>query len=339
MREPDEAREQMLRDIRRLKDRIAELETARERHGEAEDRARLATRVFENTLEGILVTDPQGVIVFVNPAFSSITGYTEREAMGKTPRILKSNRHDAAFYTRMWESLGSSGQWKGEIWNRRKDGEAYLEWLSISAIQGEHGATTHYVAVFSDLTERERSQIAIRHRAYHDALTGLPNRLLFGDRLALALAQATRYGRMLAVMFLDLDHFKEINDSLGHPTGDRLLQLAAERLAGAVRGEDTVARFGGDEFMLLTPHVTQIDDAATVARKLLETLRSPFEWDGRALTISASIGVSLFPLHGRDPETLVRLADEAMYAAKRSGGNRHEICPHPDVVSRVAPAP
>jgi len=291
----------------------------------AEARLRQAASVFSSTEEGVVITDPGGVIIDVNPAFTEITGYSRAEAIGKNPRILRSDRQDAAFYAALWQSLNTTGRWQGEIWNRRKSGEIYPEWLTINAVRDEDAQLVNYVAVFSDISGIKQSQAQLAHLAHHDPLTGLPNRLLFHDRLGHALSRADRDGSKLAVLFIDLDRFKHINDSLGHLAGDGLLQEVARRLTSAVRREDTVARMGGDEFTLLLEDLRRPEDAAVLARKLLEALGDPYAIAGRELFVTASVGISLYPRDGRSAEDLVRNADAAMYQAKDAGRNGYHF--------------
>lgn len=280
---------------------------------------RIAADVFENALEGILVTDARGTIVRVNPAFTRTTGYAAEEAIGRNPRMLQSGQHDETFYRAFWGSLTTRGEWEGDIWNRRKSGEAYAEWLRISAVRDEHGAVCNYVAIFSDITERKRREAAMTHQARHDALTGLPNRALFGDRLEQALAAARRRGSHLAVLFIDLDRFKAVNDNHGHDAGDQVLVQLGARLKGAVRDADSVARLGGDEFTVLLPEVSGEEGALAVADKILETTRAPYRCGALDLVVTASVGISLFPQHGDDAEALMKRADDAMYRVKGEG--------------------
>lgn len=286
---------------------------------EAEEKLRLAAKVFENIGEGIVVTDAAGRIEWVNRAFTAISGYSEAEAVGNNPSLLQSGKHDAAFYQEMWSALQQYGRWQGEIWNRRKNGEIYPEWLTITAIRDDSGRTTNYAAVFSDITARKQYEEAITHLAYHDALTGLPNRMLFEDRLARSLAQARRKRHLVAVLFLDLDRFKHINDTLGHAMGDLLLQQVAGRLATCLRAEDTVARMGGDEFTILLPEIRRQEGAAVVADKILQALRRPIQVGSTAVQVSTSIGIAVYPAGGADATTLLRNADAALYAAKKHG--------------------
>ncbi len=286
-----------------------------------EEKLLLASRVLENSSEGVVVTDAEGVIEMVNPAFTAITGYTAQEAIGKTPRILKSEHHDTAFYEQMWEKLRTDGQWAGEIWNRRKSGEAYPEWLSISAIHGSQGKIAHFISIFHDITAMKKAQAEIHFQAYHDGLTGLPNRNLFLDRLQVALNHAARHTRNLAVLFLDLDHFKKINDTLGHAAGDELLHEVARRLCEAVREEDTVSRLGGDEFTIILTSAETSAAVAVVARRILQTISRPFRLRGQDVFVGTSIGISLYPQDGTEAETLIKNADNAMYRAKQQGRN------------------
>ncbi len=285
----------------------------------AEASLQMASSVFEHAGEGIVVTSPGGIIERVNPAFTSITGYSAEEALGKTPALLKSDRQPPEFYQEMWQGLRRSGTWQGEIWNRRKNGEAYLEWLTISSIRDESDRISHYVAVFDDISELHEKEQHIRHQAFHDVLTGLANRSLFMDRLDQAISSAARLGGRIAVLFIDLDRFKNVNDSLGHDVGDDLLRLAAARLKTVLRGSDTVARLGGDEFAVLSPGLEHITDATVLAEKLLAAFTTPFAVAGRDLHIGASIGIALHPVDGATAHELLRSADTAMYAVKEAG--------------------
>lgn len=288
-----------------------------------EDKLRLSANVLDNIVEGVIVTDPEGLIVTVNPAFSKITGYTDEECLGQTPRLLKSDFHPAEFYQQMWETIRDLGTWRGEVWNKRKNGEMFLVRETITDIKNADGDTEYYVAVLEDITELKQQEENIRHRAYHDALTDLPNRALFFDRLHQALTQARRTNDMVAVLFIDLDNFKTINDSEGHDLGDRLLQEAARRLNGSLRGSDTVSRLGGDEFTVILNHIRQPEDAGRIAAKIQERLAQPYRDERKKFTLSGSIGISLYPEHGTDAQTLIRNADRAMYETKRAGKNRY----------------
>ncbi|EPR40233.1 diguanylate cyclase/phosphodiesterase with PAS/PAC sensor(s) [Desulfovibrio sp. X2] len=302
----------------RVAGRTAELRAANEKLG-------LMAEVFLHSLDGILITDAKGAILQVNPAFSRITGYAPEEVLGQNPRVLKSDRHEEGFYGDMWQNLLRDGQWEGEIWNRRKNGEAYPEWLSISAIRGEDGQVAHFVAVFHDISEIKRSEELMKHQAYHDALTGLPNRLLLLDRLGVSISHAKRAGTRLTLLFLDMDNFKTVNDSLGHSLGDLLLMAFAHRLRRLLREQDTVARLGGDEFVVLVEDVESEAAAVAVGERILEALRRPFTVKHHELFITASIGITLYPEDGDTPETLLKNADLAMYRAKEQGRNSCQL--------------
>jgi diguanylate cyclase (GGDEF)-like protein/PAS domain S-box-containing protein len=282
-------------------------------------------QVIDSMLEAVMITDPQGLIQTVNSAFCSITGHSAEEVIGRNPRVLKSGRHANIFYKKMWASVISSGSWQGEICNRRKNGELYTEWLTISRVRNDRGEVTHYVGVFTDITKRKRAEEKIRHMAYYDALTDLPNRTLFRDRLTHALTHAEQTHQHAAVLFVDLDRVKLINDSLGHDVGDHLLKGVAGRLSASLREQDTVARLGGDEFMILLTDLHHSEDASPVAKKILESLKPPFHIDKHELYVTASVGVSLYPRDGSDAGTLLKNADTAMYRAKSRGRNTFEV--------------
>ena len=286
---------------------------------------RLAASVFHNTMEGVLITDAGGTILSVNPAFSEITGYTSENAVGKTPSLLRSDRHEPEFYHSMWQQLTSEGRWQGEIWNRRKSGEAYLEWLTINRIQDNKGNTLRYVSVFHDITEMRRKDEHIRHLAFHDALTGLPNRTLMHDRLTHAVERALRENTRLSVTFVDLDRFKDINDGLGHDIGDLLLQEVAQRIKSRLRGMDTVARIGGDEFVVLMEDLDEPRHCASLAEDIIGAISHPMELRGQVVQVGASMGMAFFPEDGRDALNLMKRADMAMYAAKSAGRNTYRF--------------
>ncbi len=285
----------------------------------------LAERVIESSLEGIIITDPQLTIQFVNPAFTQLTGYQPEEVIGRTPAILSSGRHDSEFYREMWETLSSTGRWRGEVWNRRKGGELYLELLTVTAIRDEDGNVTHYAGLFTDITQHRLNEERIRQLAYYDALTGLPNRRLLEDRLQHAIRHAHRKQQMLAVMFVDLDHFKAVNDSHGHAAGDRLLTEIAGRLQSCLREDDTLARLGGDEFIVLLPELDSSEHAIRVAHRLIEANARPYRCGDALLRVGSSIGISLYPLDGETADALMERADEAMYQAKAAGRNQFRL--------------
>lgn len=292
---------------------------------EAEAELKLAASVFHSTVEGILVTDVDLAILSVNPAFTLITGYSAEEAIGKTPRMLKSNHHDQAFYSAMWRDINVTGRWQGEIWNRRKGGEVYLEWLTITKITGAIGEPERYVSVFNDITEFRHNDEKIKHLAFHDALTDLANRSLLMNRLDHQIAKAERDRSRLAVLFLDLDRFKWVNDTLGHDFGDELLRLVAQKLLAQVRQSDTVARLGGDEFVILLDSPASEAEVVHIASRVLESLHEPMTFRGRTAGIGTSIGIALFPQDGMTPAELIKNADTAMYAAKGAGKNTFRI--------------
>lgn len=296
----------------------------------AEEKLILASHVYENTAEGIIVTDANAVIESVNAAFTRITGYREAEAVGKNARLLQSKRQGPAFFKKMWQQILAEGSWQGEIWNKRKNGEVYPERLTISSVKNAEGEVTRYIAVFYDITDIKATEASIKHRAYHDPLTELPNRLLFRERLAQSIVYARRRKTILAVMFVDIDHFKKLNDQLGHYMGDLFLQEIGIQIKQCLREGDTVSRFGGDEFTLLIedfgkPSHTSREDIVNVAQKVLDLFRKPFDLKGHEIHLSASIGISLYPGNGNNPELLVRNADMAMYYAKSQGRNNYKF--------------
>ncbi|NTV95315.1 MAG: EAL domain-containing protein [Thiobacillus sp.] len=281
----------------------------------------LAARVFESSGEGIMITDSDYRIVSVNQAFTQITGYTAEEAEGRKPSLLSSGLEHPALYEKMWAAIHTAGYWQGELWNRRKNGQVYPEWLSITALVGPDGKASHYIGIFSDITERKCAEEHIRYLAQHDALTGLPNRILLHDRLEHAFACANRDGKLVGLLFLDLDNFKTVNDSLGHPVGDQLLKEVAERLTKQLRASDTICRQGGDEFIVVLNTIADANDASLIAEKLQAALAVPVVLNDEELNISSSIGICVYPNDGNDAETLIRNADAAMYYAKRAGRN------------------
>lgn len=286
---------------------------------------RRAVAVFENTAEGVVTTDDQGLIQSVNPAFERITGFTAAEAVGNRPAILKSGHHPDAYYQQMWAEINQSGQWQGEIWNRRKNGEIFPEWLTISVVRDAQGRVQNYIGVFSDISDIKRSAAELERLAHYDPLTDLANRLLFGAQLRHALGRAARRGDLLAVMEIDLDGFKNVNDTLGHPAGDRLLQIVAGRLREVLRSEDIVARLGGDEFAIVMESIDSADGAAVVADKVIAAIAEPLDLDGQSARVTSSIGIALFPADGTDATTLLKAADTAMYVGKREGRNTYRF--------------
>lgn len=286
---------------------------------------KLASKAFENTFEGIMVCDANNVIESVNPAFSQITGFMAHEVIGKDPSILASGKHDPGFFQRLSATLAETGHWQGEIWNRKRNGEIIAVWMTINTVKDDDEKITNYVSIFSDITHRKAAEEQMHFLAYHDALTSLPNRILFNDRLKHAIAHASRHHTMVGVMMVDLDRFKQINDTLGHPAGDQLLQTVAQRLTGCIREEDTAARLGGDEFVLILEGITSLDDLASIAGKLVASLGQPVILGKQEITVTSSLGISVYPLDGELSDTLVKRADEALYAAKGDGRNNFKF--------------
>lgn len=286
---------------------------------------KVSASVFMATPLAMSITDRNRNIIAVNPAFTHITGYTSAEVEGCNPRILSSGKHDAEFYRQMWQTLNENDRWSGEIWNRRKSGELFLEWITINAIRDERGAISHYTSVFSDITQRAAAEEKLRYLAHHDPLTDLPNRVLMQDRLNLALLQAQREQTQLAVVYLDIDHFKHVNDTLGHGIGDELIRRVAQSLKSAIRESDTVSRLGGDEFAILLPNIGSRNNATRLVDKIFNTVDKCFKLAGRQLHVSFSMGISLFPDDGDNVEQLVKHADSAMYLAKKKGRNNYQF--------------
>ena len=288
---------------------------------EADAAIRLSASVFDATAEGIMVTDTAATIVSVNPAFTTLTGYTAQEVNRHNARILKSERHGAAFFSAMFQQLQATKLWQGEVWNKRKNGSVFLARLCISALCDEAGVVHRYVGVFSDITEHWDKAQLVQHMALHDGLTGLPNRMLLMERLGQLLVQAARESRHIALMFLDLDGFKWINDNQGHAIGDLALKTVSTRLLGLLRNSDTVARVGGDEFVILLDNPESQEKVALVAARVIELVNAPLQLDAVTAHVGVSIGIAIFQQDGTSAAALLKRADEAMYAAKKSGKN------------------
>ncbi|AVM72715.1 EAL domain-containing protein [Magnetospirillum gryphiswaldense] len=299
-----------------------------------EDNMRLAATVFENSGDGLFVTDAENRIIHVNPAFTRITGFTADEVLGRNPRLLASGRHDHDFFIQLWTVLLRDGKWQGEIWDRRKDGEMFAGWQNIAVVRDTDGKVQNFVAVISDITTRKQVEERLSYAANHDPLTRLPNRTLFQERLTRAIARASRNHNLVALLFIDLDRFKQVNDTMGHLAGDMLLQQVAERLSSCIRQGDTVARLSGDEFTIILEDVQDPRDAAVVGHKVLRLLQEPVALTGGEAHISSSIGVSLYPTDAGDPQTLLKLADAAMYRAKHLGRNSCQF--HSEAVNAEA---
>lgn len=301
----------------------------------AAERLKQAAAVFESTRDGVVITDLEPCILAVNRAYMEITGYSEAEALGKNPKIIRSGRHDELFYQAMWADLIKVGHWRGEIWNRRKNGEIYPQWLTISTVRNDKNEPCNYVGVFTDITQVKQSEARLTHLAHYDPLTGLPNRLLVQLRLNHAIERAQRHHHRVATLYLDLDRFKNVNDSLGHPIGDELLIMLASRLKKRLREEDTLARLGGDEYLLVLEDIKEPSEPATLAQDLIGLLTAPFTLpSGHEIFINASIGISLFPDDAHSVTELIQHADMAMYLAKQEGRNTYRY--HTEALSIAA---
>jgi diguanylate cyclase (GGDEF)-like protein/PAS domain S-box-containing protein len=291
----------------------------------AQERLQLSASVFSHSREAIMITDPDGTIMEVNDAFTRITGYTREEAIGQTPRILKSGRQSPDYYLAMWQGLKRDGHWHSEVWNRRKNGQVYAELQTISAVNDAKGQLSYYVALFTDITPMMEHNKQLEHIAHFDALTELPNRVLLADRMQQAIAQCQRRNQFVAVAYLDLDGFKTINDSHGHDVGDQLLIALAGRMKSTLRDGDTLARIGGDEFVAVLVDLASVAECEPVLRRLLQVAAEKIQVGDKQVQVSASIGVTVYPLDGSDPDLLMRHADQAMYQAKQSGKNRFQL--------------
>jgi diguanylate cyclase (GGDEF)-like protein/PAS domain S-box-containing protein len=291
----------------------------------AELELKLAASVFESTVEGIMVSDATGIILSVNPAFTEITGYSAAESIGQSLLLLKSNHHNQEFYATFWHNLRTKGRWEGEIWNRRKNGENFLEWQSTTLIRGSNNEPVRYVSVFNDITEFWRKDGRIRHLAFHDSLTDLPNRSLLMERINQLIVMAERDERNIAIMFLDLDGFKTVNDNLGHDIGDALLVIVAKKLQRQVRQVDTVARLGGDEFVILLDNPASKEDLEHIATHIIETINEPMDLGGNTVSVGVTIGIAEHASGNHSSVQLVKNADIAMYIAKKTGKNNYQF--------------
>jgi diguanylate cyclase (GGDEF)-like protein/PAS domain S-box-containing protein len=281
----------------------------------------MSSAVFKHTVDGVLITDAQNRILQVNDAFCRITGYPRESVIGKDPKLLKSGKHDAHFYKQMWQQIQDEGYWQGEIMNRKRNGEIYIEWLSINAVRDPDGRIENLIGVFSDVTYQRKDAAEHAYLATHDPLTGLSNRLLLGDRLQHAIDHANRFDQCIAVIFCDLDNFKPINDAYGHSTGDEVLKCVAQRMNLILRKEDTICRFGGDEFVILVEDLVSFAFLETIVDRISAISKEPITAEGRELSVEMSIGVALYPDDALDAAGLLKLADTAMYRAKRNGKN------------------
>ncbi len=289
-------------------------------HKQSEEQLRLTAKIFESSHDSIIITDTAGAIISVNPAFTQITGYSAEEVIGKNPRILNSGMQSKEFYGEMWDSILTKGYWNGEVWNRRKDGASYAGRLSIAALRDDTGKVTHYVGAASDITEFKLAQDRVRHLAYYDQLTGLANSSLMRDRVNQLIAASHHERREFALLFIDLDNFKNVNDSLGHHVGDLALQTIAGRLRASVREVDTVARMGGDEFVVVLPEAGA-ELARAAARKIIGEVTNGFGVDLHKITMTASVGIAVFPKDGGNIDLILKNAELALYQAKRKGKN------------------
>ncbi len=292
---------------------------------ENENRLLLAKQVIENASEAILVTDANAVITDVNPAYEKISGYSRAEVLGKSPNITKSGRHSPEFYQKMWQKISDTGSWSGEIWDRRKSGEIFPKWLSITAIKNSSGTVHNYVGLFMDISQQKAAEEKLEKLAFYDPLTQLPNRALFRDRLTQEILLSRRSGTPSAIMFIDLDHFKHVNDTLGHDFGDELLIQVARRIGSCIRESDTVCRLGGDEFTVILSGIHKVEDVGHIAQSIIDKLQSVFDLKGSEAFIGASIGIAICPDNGANYETLTKNADIAMYRAKESGRGNYKF--------------
>ncbi len=292
----------------------------------AESQLHLAFKVFDSTIDGILITDSERKIISINRAATTITGFTEDELLGKMPHVLASSHHHGApFFQAIWQTVSEKGSWQGDVWSQRKNGEIYLQWQNISEVRDKQGRLVNYISVFSDISALKESQEKLEHLAHHDPLTGLPNRLLLDQHLSLGLERASRQNQLMAVLFLDLDRFKNINDSLGHPVGDALLKQASQRLKRLIRAEDLIARLGGDEFAIVLESLSDEQAVGMVAQKCIDAFIKPFKIDDSDVYTSTSIGISIFPNDGASAAELIKHADTAMYHAKERGRNSFQF--------------
>ena len=281
-----------------------------------ENQLLLTSKVFETSKLAMAITDAKGIIVSVNSAFTQLTGYSEEEACGQNPRILQSGRHSREFYNEMWASLNTDGHWHGDIWDRRKDGSIYPKFLSINVIRDEQGTTTHYSSIFSDITDRKSLEEKLSYLAHHDELTMLPNRTLFERKLAQAIAYVAGSMNKVALLYIDLDRFKEVNDKFGHQAGDKVLVEVTKRLKNCTRASDIVARVGGDEFIILLPNIQIRTNIEFIANKIVEALKHPIELGKDEAICTPSIGISVYPDHGTHIDKLIHFADQSMYKVK-----------------------
>lgn len=286
---------------------------------------KLSDIVFENTTEGIIITNEKYEIISVNNAFTNITGYTFEEIQNKNPKILKSGKHDCEFYENLWNDLNKNCSWEGEIWNRKKNGEIYPEWLNLSIVKDSTGKIINYVALFSDITKIKNSNAKIEFLAHHDPLTNLPNRLLLKARLNKSIEKCVELNQKLAILFIDIDNFKVINDTYGHSIGDKIINLVAQRLQKDIRKNDTISRIGGDEFILVIENIEEHKNIEKIASKIMSDFKDPIKLEEYLFETTISMGISIFPNNGLNVEELIKQADTAMYSAKNAGRNQYQF--------------
>ncbi|MBS4199464.1 EAL domain-containing protein [Bacillus sp. FJAT-49732] len=285
----------------------------------------ISAMILEQISEGVMVVNEKRQIIYINSAFEIVTGYNRKEVYLQNPRILQSGLHDKHFYHKLWETISLEGSWSGEIWNKRKNGELFLEWLTITKVKDSEGVVLGYIGVFSDITDRKKAEDELRKLAHFDALTGVPNRHSFSERFSNLLDVSQQFNQKLALLFLDLDRFKQINDSLGHEAGDKLLIEVAGRLQELIKNKDVIARLGGDEFVIILSNIKHQREAVHIAKRIIESLTKSFHIDGHEVYITTSIGISFYPNDGNSSEILLKKADKAMYMSKLNGRNQYEI--------------
>jgi len=283
----------------------------------------LINKLFDNNKEGILVTDKTNTIIMVNKAFSTITGYMPDDVIGETPKLLASGRHDKRFYEKMWQEINDQGSWQGEVWDKRKNGEIFPQWMSISTLSNDAGQVSHYMAMFTNISQWKADEERLKYLATHDVLTGLPNRNTLYDLMSLSFANADRNKETVAILFVDLDDFKPVNDTYGHHVGDILLRNISKRLTNTLRSGDTISRLGGDEFIIVLTNAENNDALSATIVKIQQEIAKPMEVDGHHISVTSSIGVSLYPEHSKYAERLINYADQAMYQAKKSDHSDH----------------
>ncbi|MGD9108733.1 MAG: diguanylate cyclase [Gammaproteobacteria bacterium] len=304
---------------------VAELKKTKVKLEQAEKELKLSAQVMEYSTEGICITDASPTIKIVNPAFELITGYPAKEAVGKNPNILSSGKHDKEFYQEMWSVLNKKNVWQGEIWNRTKEGSIYPEWLTICVIRNQNNEPINYIGIFADITQQKAKEHKLQYLANYDGLTNLPNRILFQDRLQQAMKRAKRQNKQIALFFMDLDRFKQVNDTHGHKVGDSLLQEVSTRLKACVREEDTVSRLGGDEFTIILSEIQSREGAGKLADKIIKTINQPYKLQNIECVVGISIGIGFYPQDAKTVNELIKLADAAMYKAKSSGRDCYQF--------------